>query len=165
MTFYRKLENMAIDHPPGFSPLMELYPGRLMPVTESYDRYTFPSRYPEEAKESFEQNKEDTQTYGAHLEDMARAQSPSNKKMTINQIEDPSAFIENPDLPQIQMQTPPVYGDALDVNDSSIPSASNGDIESRPKIKEHFGIVGTKQDRLFIAVFGLLALLVVIKMS
>ena len=161
---------MSVDHPEGFSPLMELYPGRLMPVTESYDRYTFPNKYPEQARESFEQNKEDAITYGAHLENMARAQSPSNKKMTINQVEDPSSFIENPDLPQIQMQTPPVYGDALDVKDSAapevdIPSASNGGIEPRPKIKEHFGIVGTKQDRLFIAVFGLLALLVVIKMS
>lgn len=157
-TFYRKLEDMKVEHPEGFSPLQELYPGRLMPVTEVYDRYSFQNQYPTAAKESFEENKVNTQEYGRWLEKTARAASPASEKMTVHQVEDPSSFIEEPDLKDAQIQQPPTYGDAMDVKYTPIDEKKDDKIE-------HFGITGTKQDRLFIAIFGLLAILVIIKMN
>lgn len=159
MTFYMKLETLKAAHPPGYSPLQELYPGRLMPVTEVYDRYNFEPLAPKTAMESFERNKQDTQTYGSHLDEVTLAASPTADKMTYHQVEDPSALIEDPDLTNLNLMQPPAYGDALDVG------KEEEDTKPTIRSKEHFGITGTTHDRLFIAAFGLLALLVVVKLS
>lgn len=137
MTFYRKLEDMKVEHPEGFSPLQTLYPGRLMPVTEVYNRYNFKSVDPELSQESFEQNKEDTHKYASHLQKMERRDGE----------------IVDVVVPESELnKVPPEF------------TGGKEDSETTP-IRENFGVVGQKQDRLFIAVFGLLAILVLVKLN
>ena len=164
-TFYAKLDTMKMNFPLGYSPLQQLYPGRLMPVTEVYDRYSFPSLEPNLAVESFDRNKEDTQAYGAHIEAVARAASPTSGKMTYHQVDDPSSFSEDPNLGNLQLMQPPAFDDALEDKERYDDSSEDPKKLNGSRKKENFGIVGSKQDRIWICVFGLLSLLIVVKIN
>lgn len=166
--FYAKLETIKADHPHGFSPLHTLYPGRLWPVTQTYDKYIFPHPNPNAARDAFLENKENTVAYGRDLEIRARegpgiGEDPANK-MTYHQVDDPSMLIEDPALLHLTQQQPPAFNDAMDKG-LRVPPTAPTPPTPPASVKENFGIVGAPSDRLWIAVFALLGLLVVAKIS
>lgn len=91
----------------GISALHDLYPGRPMTIFGRYYEYEIPNENPEGAKETFENNRNETHMYAAHLQKLALEQGGGDKsKVLVHAIDDPSSVIEEPDLQGNAVQTP-----------------------------------------------------------
>jgi hypothetical protein len=96
----------------GISALQNLYPGRPMPVFGRYDLNEIPNEDPIGAAETYMTNREETHEYARQLFNRALEQGGGDKeKVLVHALDDPNAFVENPDLPNNMIQAPPVQHD------------------------------------------------------
>ena len=122
----------------GISALQNLYPGRPMPVFGRYDLNEIPNEDPIGAAETYMRNREETHEYARQLFDRALKQGGGDKeKVLVHAVDDPSAFVENPDLQGNAIQSPPVQHDGQpfpakkNFNDSNFTTQGKGKLVER----------------------------------
>ena len=102
----------------GYSKLNDLYPGRPMPLDGSIDRNDIPHEHPKQAQAAFEQRTRETKEYAAGLQRQTqRAGGGDAAKVSGHAAVDPDEMINDPDLRNATMVSPPAFNDTTPVRE------------------------------------------------
>lgn len=126
---YHQLDEKFFPNPygenSGISALHDLYPGRPLTTSDSFDRYEIVPEDPEGARRTFLNSRRETQEYAKYLVDRTIADGGGDKnKVLVHAIDDPSSVINDPDLKNAQMQTPEAENDGNAFKVATTPSAA-----------------------------------------